>query len=276
MTRQGERAELLRDLHHRKAPLVLPNAWDVGTARLFERAGFPAIATTSAGMLVAAGYPDGEGIPRRELIEGIRRIAAKVQVPVSADLVAGFGRTGREVVVTVRAALRAGAVGLNLEDLDVARGTLFPLEAQLAKIRAIRELAESVNVPLVLNARTDALRQGVGGPQDRFDEAVRRGLAFRDAGADAIYPMGLTRAPEIRKYVGAVRAPVNVMVRPGLPSVARLAQLGVKRISFGPSAAYASFGLLGRAAEEVRTRGTYRTLVKGAISYDELNALVQD
>lgn len=255
---------------------MLPNAWDVGTARLFERAGFAAVATTSAGMSVVAGYPDGEEMPRRELIDGIRRIAQRLKVPLNADLVAGFGRTSREVTVTVRAAVRAGAVGINLEDLEVATGRIFPLGEQIAKIRSIRRLATSMGVPLVINARTDVWHQGRGTEVDRFDEAVRRGEAFREAGADCVYPMGLTRAGDIGRYVKAVRTPVNVMVRTGLPSVRHLGRLGVRRISFGPAAAYASFGLLARASEEIRTRGTYRALVDGAISYEALNALVED
>ncbi len=266
-------AEELRRLHHGPHPLVLPNAWDVPSARTFEAAGFPAIATTSAGIATSLGYRDGEEIPRREFVAAIRRIASKLSVPLSADLVAGFGRTPRGVVATVRAAVAAGAVGVNLEDEDPRGSGLLPTRAQEGKIRAVRALGESLGVPIVINARTDALYLGSGTPEERFAEATRRALAYRDAGADCVYPMRLVEKSEIARFVSAVRCPVNVMVRPGIPTLAELEEVGVKRVSFGPAAAYATAGLLRRIGEEVRARGSFETLLTGAITYDELNAL---
>lgn len=273
MDPQAEKTERFRALHHAAHPLILPNAWDVPSARMFEEAGFPAVATSSAGLMVSRGYPDGEEMPRRELVDSVARIASRLSVPLSADVVAGYGRAARDVVATVRQIIRAGAVGINLEDLDHASGKLFPLEAQLEKLRAVRRLEIAPGVPLVLNARTDALRHGAGDEAARLEEALKRLTAFRDAGADCVYPMGLTDAPSIAKVVRALDCPVNVMVRRGLPPVPELERLGVKRISFGPSASYATFGLLKRASEEVRTLGTYHALVDGAISFEELNQL---
>lgn len=273
MSLQAEKTERFRALHRAVHPLVLPNAWDVPSARMFEEAGFPAVATSSAGLMVSRGYPDGEEMPRRELVEAVARIASRLSVPLSADVVAGYGRDVKGVVTTVRQIVRAGAVGINLEDLDHASWKLFPLDAQLKKLRAIRRLEVAPGVPLVLNARTDALRHGAGDESARLEETIERLTAFRDAGADCVYPMGLTDAPSIAKVVRALDCPVNVMIRPGLPPVPELERLGVKRISFGPSASYATFGLLKRASEEIRTRGTFHTLVDGAIRFDELNRL---
>ncbi len=273
MATAAEKAELFRSLHHREEPLVLPNAWDVASARLFEEAGFPAVATSSAGLMVSRGYPDGEGMPRRELLEVVGRIQRALSVPLSADLVSGYGPGTRAVTSLVRQVLEAGAVGINLEDQDPASHGLFPLPSQVRKLRALRALGTKMGIPLVINARTDALRLAPGTTEERFREALRRCCAFRDAGADCVYPMGLTEAAAIEEFVRGVSFPVNVMVRPGLPSVPELRRLGVKRISFGPSASYAALGLLRRAAEEIRTRGTFTTLTEGALNFEELNRL---
>jgi len=270
---QRDKAELFRSLHQGRDVLVLPNAWDVPSARVFEEAGFPAVATSSAGMMVSLGYPDGETISKPDYVSALARISRVLTVPLSADVVAGFGESPAEVVSMVRSVLKVGAVGINIEDLAHAEKKLFPLEKQVEKLKALKRLAESVRVPFVINARTDALRNFPGDPSARMSEALRRAVAFRDAGADCVYPMGLTLPDQISAFVKAVGCPVNVMVRKGLPSVSELQRLGVKRVSFGPSASYAAMGLLRRAAREVLDKGTYTGLVEGAISFDELNSL---
>ena len=273
MPTQSEKAEAFRALHRRDHLLVLPNAWDVPSARLFEDVGFPAVATSSAGLMVSRGYPDGEEMPRRELVATIGRIAGTLHIPLSADVVSGYGRSVEATVATVRMVVAAGAVGINLEDKAPSGQKLLGDALQVRKVKAIRQLGESMGVPVVINARTDALRVGTGNEEERFREAVRRATEYRDAGADCVYPMGLTEAESIAKFVGELRCPVNVMVRKGLPSVPELERLGVKRVSFGPSASYAAMGLLRRASLEVLSQGTFTTLLDGAISFDELNRL---
>jgi 2-methylisocitrate lyase-like PEP mutase family enzyme len=270
---QSERAERFRGLHHGGKPLVLPNAWDVPSARVFEEAGFEAVATSSAGVMVSLGYPDGEEIPRRELVSAVGRIAGALSVPLSVDVVGGFGSASAEVARTVRAVVQAGAVGVNIEDFVHATKRLVPVADQNAKLRALVRLRESLGIPFVINARTDAFRFAPGDEAERLEEAMRRGKEFRDVGADCVYPMGLVDAASISAYVRELRFPINVMVRKGLPSVAELQSIGVARVSFGPSASYAAMGLLKRASEEVLERGTYDTLLDGAITFDELNAL---
>ena len=273
MKSQKEKAEDFRALHHGKRILVLPNGWDVPSARVFEDAGFPAVATSSAGMLVSLGYPDGEVVGRDEFVSAVERIARVLSVPVSADIVAGFGKTTKEVVATVRAILKTGAAGINIEDFAHATKKLYPVERQIENVKAIRKLAENSRVPLVINARTDALRFAEGDEEARVKEAIRRATAYRDAGADCVYPMGLIDATSIARFVRALDFPINVMVRKGLPPVSELQRLGVARVSFGPTASYAAMGLLKRAANEVLEKGTYENLVEGAITFDELNAL---
>lgn len=273
MATQFEKAEEFRRLHHQNRVLILPNAWDVPSARVFEDAGFPAVATSSAGLMVSLGYPDGEQIPKREMAKAVSRIATKVAIPLSADIVAGFGRGPRGVAATVKMIVEAGAVGINIEDHDPIGDRLYPVRAQARKIQAIRELGRSMDVPLVINARTDALWKAKGTAEELLQEAIRRCVAYRDAGADCVYPMRLTEASSIAAFVEAVGCPVNVMIRRGLPPVPELERLGVKRVSFGPGASYAAMGLLKRISEEVISRGTFSSLVEGAISLDELNQL---
>jgi len=270
---QSDKAEYFRSLHRGPGVLVLPNAWDVPTARLFESVGFKAIATTSAGMLVSLGYEDGERIPFPEFLGAVSRIARVLTVPLTVDVVAGFGPGVHEVVSAVRQIVGVGAVGINIEDFEHESKKLFRVEDQVEKIKAIRKLGETMGVNLVINARTDAFRYAEGGEEDRFREALRRGEFYRDAGADCVYPMGLTQANLIREYVRTLNFPVNVMVTKNTPSVQELEALGVKRLSFGPAAAYAVMGFLKRAAREVLEKGTYTSLVTEAITYDELNSL---
>jgi 2-methylisocitrate lyase-like PEP mutase family enzyme len=177
------------------------------------------------------------------------------------------------VLTTVKAILRIGAIGINIEDFVHATKTLYPMERQVESVKAIRKLGDTVGIPVVINARTDALRFGTGDEEAKFEEAVRRAIAYRDAGADCVYPMGLTEADSIRRFVKQLDFPINVMVRRGLPTIKELESLGVARLSFGPSASYAALGLLKRAAREVQENGTYQNLVDGAIGFDELNSL---
>jgi 2-methylisocitrate lyase-like PEP mutase family enzyme len=275
MSSRAENAERFRELHRTPRLFVLPNAWDVPSARVFEDAGFPAIATSSAGVMVSLGYRDGERIPRSEYVAAVRRIAGKLAVPLSADVVAGFGRSVADVVETVREVVDAGAVGINIEDQDPLGEGLLPLALQLEKIRGIRALGETLGVPIVVNARTDALVQGDGAADDRFREAVRRARAFREAGADCVYPMRLAERGEIERFVREAPGAVNVMIRPGLPGLDELERLGVRRVSFGPAASYAAMGLMRRAAAELQRERSFRSLVDGAITFDELNRLAE-
>ena len=273
LTSQVEKANEFRGLHDRKKVLILPNAWDVPSARVFEDAGFPAVATSSAGMMVSLGYPDGEEIPLEEFISAVRRVARVLSVPLTVDIVGGFGQGPEDVARTVKSVVDAGAVGINIEDFVHSTKALLPVEKQVERLQAVVRLQKSIDVPFVINARTDAFRFGPGDEGAKLDEAIRRGIAYRDVGADCVYPMGLTDAASISKFVKAVDFPMNVMVRKGLPSVPELGRLGVARVSFGPSASYAAMGLLKRAAEEVLMKGTFATLVDGAITFDELNSL---
>ena len=271
---QKAKAEALRALHSAGRPLLLPNAWDVASARIIEECGFPAIATTSAGIAFSLGYPDGQRISRDEMLDAVARIARAVKVPITADVESGYGDRPEHAAQTARAVVEAGAVGMNLEDAtgDSAR-PLAELSLQLERIHAVREASGSLNVPLVLNARTDVYLLQVGDPATRYDEALRRLGAFREAGADCVFVPGLRDAPTIGRLVSDLRYPVNILAGPGSLSVPELSRLGVARISLGSGPMRATLGLLRRLAEELNTVGTYTTM-DGAPSHAEMNTLL--
>jgi 2-methylisocitrate lyase-like PEP mutase family enzyme len=226
-------AGTLRALHHADNPLILVNAWDPPSARAVARAGAAAIATTSSGVAAALGYPDGEVIPAPEMFEAVRRIVASVSAPVTADLEGGYGLAAPELVERL---LATGAVGLNLEDTDRSgSGTdgLLPAEGAARRISDVREAAERRGVPVVINARIDAFLRGQREAEERIGDALRRGRLYLDAGADSVYPIGLDDANGIRRIVQELDAPVNILLRPGSPTLDELWTLGVRRISVG-------------------------------------------
>ncbi len=271
---QAQKAEAFRNLHMGRGVLLLPNAWDAASARVVEQSGFPAIATTSAGIAFSLGCADGEKIPKEEMFAAIRRIARAVEVPVTADVEAGYGNRPEDAAETARAVIGAGAVGMNLEDATgKADQLLAELSLQLEKICAVRETATRMKIALVLNARTDVYLLPVGDPAKRYDETVRRLQAFRDAGADCVFVPGLRDAATIGRLVADLQCPVNILAVPGSPSVPELRKLGVARISLGSGPMRATLGLLRRLAEELKAAGTYAAL-DGALSYAEMNDLM--
>lgn len=273
---QKEKAGEFRSLHYAKKILVLPNVWDVPSARVFEDAGFPAIATSSAALAVSLGYPDGEKIGKEDFFSVVKKIAGVLSVPLSVDIESGFGATIDSLTDTIRRVIEAGAVGINIEDIsDFEKKTLLPVEKQVERIRAVRTASDSLGVSLLINARTDAYRFGTGDERARLDEAIRRERAYEAAGADCLYPIGLTDRESILTFVKAVNKPMNIMARKGTPAITELQEMGVKRLSLGPGPIYAAMGLLRKIAQELKEKGTYETLLTDAITFDELNALAR-
>jgi 2-methylisocitrate lyase-like PEP mutase family enzyme len=272
---QQRKAEAFRALHSASEVLLLPNIWDVASARIIEEAGFPAIATTSAGVAFTLGYPDGEKISRAEMLAAVARIARAVKVPVTADVEAGYGNLPEDAAQTARAVIEAGAVGMNLEDASGNSGKpLVDLQLQLEKIRAVRETAKSLKIPLVLNARTDVYLLQVGAPATRYDETLRRLQAFRDAGADCLFVPGLRDAPTIGRMVADLKCPVNILAGPGSPPVPDLRKLGVARVSLGSGPMRATLRLLRKLADELKSSGTYAAM-EGAPLHSEVNDLMR-
>jgi 2-methylisocitrate lyase-like PEP mutase family enzyme len=269
---QRAKADAFRAMHRGAHILLLPNAWDVASARVLQEAGFGAIATTSAGIAFSRGYPDGERISREEMLAVVRRMAAAVTVPVTADVEAGYGDSPEDAARTAREVVEAGAVGMNLEDAASDAGdALLDLALQVERLKAVRETRKDIGI--VLNARTDVYLLQVGPPEKRYDVALRRLAAFRDAGADSLFVPGLHDALTIGRLVKDLSCPVNILAGPGAPPVAKLQELGVARVSLGSGPMRASLGLFRKIAEELRNSGTYESLT-GAIPFADLNGMM--
>jgi 2-methylisocitrate lyase-like PEP mutase family enzyme len=271
-TRLGH-ARLLRALHQGERILVLPNAWDVISARVFEDCGFEAVGTTSFGIARAHGLKDGQNAARECSLETVRRISAALAVPLTADIEAGYGESAKAVEQTGRAFIEAGAVGFNIEDGQKdAVGPLVDPSRHCERIAALREAGDVTGVPVFINARTDVFWLRVGRPQTRLESALRRAEAYLAAGADGIFIPGVSDAATIRDAVGAIGAPLNVLAGPHTPPVHVLQELGVRRLSLGSGPMRAALGLLRTIAAELKGAGTYRYL-DDAPSYDAANAL---
>ena len=264
---QQQAARLLA-LHDRRQVLVLPNVWDVASARVVEEAGFPALATSSAGIAAVLGYADGEQIPRSEMLGMVARIARAVRVPVTADLEAGYG----DAAQTVLLALEAGAVGMNLED-GTAQGRLRSVDEHAAEVRRARAAAEGAGVRFVINARTDVYLLGIGEPAARLAATVERARAYAEAGASCIFVPGVRDEATIAALAQAIPLPLNVLAGPGSPPLATLARLGVARVSVGSGLARAALTAARRAAVELRDSGTY-SFTEGILTHAQVNALL--
>ncbi len=265
---QKEKAQRLLELHHGEQPLVLANAWDVASARIFEDAGFPAIATTSAGIANMLGWPDGESIPLEEMLDIVGRITRAVSVPVTADMEAGYG----DVEATARGVIDAGAVGFNFED-SYSKPGLADLDSHCAAIRRAVSVGVESDVPLVINARTDVYLYGAVPAERRFDETVRRCRAFAEAGAASVFVPGVTDEETIAALAKAIDCPLNILATSGAPPIARMGELGVARVSVGSGPMRATMGLTRRIARELRDQGTFQTMLDGALSYLDANKL---
>jgi 2-methylisocitrate lyase-like PEP mutase family enzyme len=257
--------EKLRALHQGPDILVLPNAWDCASARIFEQLGFPAIATTSAGVAFSLGYADGQNIPAKEMLAAVARIARCVNVPVTADLEGGYGN----IAETASALLESGAVGLNLEDiLGHGPESLASIDEQVKRIAAVRNSG-----PVVINARTDLYLLEIGDEATRFDRACERLKAYRDAGADCLFIPGVVTGDLIGRFVEALRFPINILAVAGTPPVARLKELGVARVSVGSGMMRSAMGHTRRIAEALKTTGRFDEMIEGSIPFPEANSM---
>jgi 2-methylisocitrate lyase-like PEP mutase family enzyme len=245
------RAATLRALHHAPEPLVLPNAWDAASARIVAEAGFPAVATTSSGVAACLGWADGEQTPPVEMFAAIARIARVVPVPVTADIEGGYGLAPEELVARL---LATGAVGCNIEDTDRSgAGPLRDPDAQADYLAAVKRAGRAAGVEIVVNARIDLFVRQVGAPEARVAEAIRRARIYLNAGADCIYPIFVREEASIAALVAGIPGPVNIFALPDGPSLARLAELGVARISYAGRLHRTAFAEHERCVRAIRT-----------------------
>ena len=255
--------------------LVLPNAWDAGSAAVMAAAGAKAIATTSGGVSWSLGRPDGEGLDREAMAAQVGRIVEAVDVPVTADIEGGYGPAPEDVAKTVEAVIRAGAVGVNLEDSRAPGGPLFDSAEQADRLQAARNAARNAGLhDLVINARTDVILFGIGDPADRVADVLGRASEYKQAGVDSLFVPGLVDLDTLAELVNESPLPINVMAGPGAPSVAELQKIGVRRVTVGTAIAQAAYALAQHAAEELLSAGTY-TRLDDAVAFGTLNQLVR-
>lgn len=248
-------AKTFHELHSASAPLLLYNIWDAATAIAVTQAGATAIATGSHSIAGAHGYPDGEAIPLALLLTITQRIAASTPLPVTIDFETGFSESKSDLAAHTRSVIEAGAVGINFEDQHIASGALRDADAQVERIDVVRQAARSTGVDLFINARTDVFLLA---PEDQHrrlaDDAIARGNQYRDAGADGFFVPGLSDPDAIGRICERVNAPVNVMMRAGVPDIAILADLGVARVSYGPGPFNDAIRRVGESAAAVYRR----------------------
>ena len=258
--------------------IVLPNAWDVASALLLARAGYKAIATTSAGVGYTGGYPVGEVMPLDEMLADVKRmadrIATEMDVALSADMESGYGVAPDQIADTVTRTIAAGAVGINIEDTDHSQPkALFDFDLAVERIAAARSAADATGIPFVLNARTDAYWHGGSGTAVH-DDTLRRAEAFRAAGADCIFVPGPSDRDLIARLASDIDAPLNVMGGAKSPPVDVLAKIGVRRVTVGAIMARATYHTLEQAANELRDSGTFG-FAEGVMSHADLNGLMK-
>ena len=270
------KTEIFHELHKQSSTFVLPNAWDAMSAKTFEQCGFKAIGTTSAGIAASLGYADGQNMPFEKLIEVLSSIANAVNVPVSADIEAGYGFTIEEIVSNVKEVIVAGAVGINIEDgTGDPHDPILDMTIQTENIAAIRELSDSLNVSLFINARTDMYWANVGDPEVRFQETVKRAKAYVEAGADCIFIPGLIDLEKIKELRKEILVPINLLDHPELPSLDELSKIGIERVSCGSGPFRATVTLLKSIGDEILNDGTFDQMSKNVLSYKDVAGMIK-
>ncbi len=250
---RARRAERFLALHRPGRPLLLPNPWDIGSARLLASLGFEALATTSSGFAATLGRLDGS-VTRDQALGHAAAIAVATELPVSADLENGFADTPEGVAETAAGAVAVGLSGFSIEDFSGNEADpIYELRLAAERVAAAAQAAHAGRAHVVLTARSENHLHG----RDDLEDTIARLQAFQEAGADVLYAPGLTTADQIRRVISAVDRPVNVLARPGAPTIAQLAELGVSRVSVGGAFAFAAIGAVVEAARELREQGTY-------------------
>lgn len=268
MSEQADRAARFLALHEGERPLLLPNPWDRGSAKLFASLGFEALATTSSGSAATLGLLDGS-LSREETLANAAAIVEATELPVSADLENGFGEDPAGVAETIRLALAAGLAGASIEDYSGREDEpIYAIEVAAERVAAAAEVAHGGPVRLVLTARAENHLHGVTDLAD----TIARLRAYEEAGADVLYAPGITQLEDIRQVVDSVGLPVNVLARPGVPPVAELAEVGVRRISVGGAFAFAGLGAVTEAARELIEEGTYGYLERSGVGLKSARA----
>lgn len=267
---QKEKARKFSTMHRQPGMFILPNAWDVGSAYVFEKQGFAAVATSSAGIAYAQGCPDSETVSFDDYLWIVERMSRRLNIPLSVDFERGYGETADEVKDNARKMLLAGVVGFNIED-GQPDGSLAPLEFQLAKIKALTELKAELDIDFVINARSCAYWLNIGNEETKLQTACERGNAFAEAGADCVFVPGAVDENTIRRLVVGIKAPLNIILNGKFNDFAQLRKLGVRRLSIGSSLVRYIFDRIIQQSNALSS-GKIKELLNTDFSYTKANA----
>lgn len=262
---QVEKAEQFLKFHQDKEILILLNSWDISSSKIIEAIGYKAIATTSMGIAASLGYPDCQIIQLSEMIVAIKKIVSNVEIPVTVDIEAGYGKNLNEIIESVKKIIETGIVGINIEDsLNLSPKLIDEMEF-CERISAIRALSDSMGFHLVINARTDSFYTSEGSSIDKLTESIKRGNKYREAGADCIFVQPVWEKEMISTLVKEIYAPINILSNSGIggglpPSVGELQDLGVARLSLGSGLMKATLALIKKVGNELIEKGTYNIL----------------
>jgi 2-methylisocitrate lyase-like PEP mutase family enzyme len=275
MTQQNK-AELFNQLHRNGKMLILPNIWDPLTAALLENLEYSAIATASASIAFTNGYDDGENIPFKELLDQLKKITDNVNIPVTADIEMGYSNSNTELQENIKLLINTGIVGINIEDGDKKSDSLLPIETQCERIKLIKDVSSKMGIRLFINARTDVYIKGKEfvTDKDKFEEILRRGRAYSDAGADCFFPIVMKQKQDIQKLIAYLSCPVNILALQGVPDLKELEEIGVARVSLGPGFLKIAIRALKEMAIKLKNKKGFDEIFGNDINTDYLKRLI--
>ncbi|MDH7448470.1 isocitrate lyase/PEP mutase family protein [Aquimarina sp. 2201CG14-23] len=273
--RQIQYAKQFQELHHNNQLLVLPNVWDVGSAKIFEKSGFKAIATTSAGIAYSMGYPDGEHLTIDDLETLTRKITQRIDIPLSVDLEKGYADNAEQVKYNARKLIKAGTVGVNIEDgNNTERPYLDELSLMQEKIKALSELKKEIGIPFVINARSDVFWLQIGNENDRLKLAIERAKAFINVGADCIFLPGAITKESVKILLDNIDCPLNIIANPAFNDLKEMENIGVSRLSIGSGAIRSVLEHTQNIAQELKSN-SLNTMLSTQLSYQKANQIFE-
>lgn len=275
---QKEKAQQFHELHQKRKLFILPNVWDVLSARLLEHLDYPAIATASASIAFSNGYPDGEKIPFNQLLSILESISGNVNIPVSADIESGYATNEAQLENNIKLLIKTGIVAVNLEDSNHTSNNIYSIDEQSNRIKLVSSIAKEMQVPIFINARTDVLLYKNLFPADDIiqDELLKRAIAYKEAGAHCFYPITLTKKEQIQKLVSQLNMPVNILTIPGIPGFKTLAEIGVTRVSLGPSFLKIAIRAMKNTAIELKSQEGLENIIENEITTGYLQSLIKE
>ncbi len=275
--RQIQLAEKFHKLHNQKEILVLANAWDAGSAIIYEKEGYLAIGTTSAGISYSLGFSDGEYINIDNVLDTVKIIQKRVTVPLTVDIESGYGKTNEEILNNVVSVIKEGAVGINIEDTTESNEELKDVKEHCLLIKEIAQLKKELEINFVINARTDVfLIPSLPNKDDLLQEAIARANMFLKAGADCVFiPGGLTKN-DISTLVKNINGHINILAMPNSPSIQQLEDLGISRVSLGSGPVRSALATIKNMAKEIQVSNNFESMGKETITYCEANSIFKD